>query len=344
LTGLANHGPCGVGIRTIGKYVPELTVANAELEQQLDTTAAWIDKYLGISTRRRSATDEWTSDLGAAALADACERIAGGLDSIDLVVCGTFTPDHMVPATAVAIMRKLGVTGVPGFDVNSGGCPGGTFALDVGAKYLLSGAYDRVAVVVADVTSKTLDPEDRTCQAIFGDAAACYLLEPSVSGTGVASALLRSDPTGYEVAIARRGERTWPDGSPKRSPFGANFIEMDGRAVWEFAVRHVPDFFRELLKVNGYTIDDVDLVILHQASYRLLQRLATEIGLPESRIATNVERIGNTSGAGIALALREALDQHRVKAGDLVMLVSFGAGMSLGGTVIRWPADTEFLH
>lgn len=180
-----DSAPSGVGIRAIGGYLPERVVTNADLERTLDTTDAWIREFIGVRTRRWSAPDEWTSDLGAAAVLDACRRAGVAPDSIDLVICGTYTPDHHIPAAAVATMCKLGIQDVPGFDVNSGGCPGSTFALDVGAKYVALGAYRRVAVVLADVNTKIFDPEDRTVGVIFGDRAACYLLEPTIDRKSV---------------------------------------------------------------------------------------------------------------------------------------------------------------
>ncbi|MFJ8148764.1 3-oxoacyl-ACP synthase III family protein [Streptomyces sp. NPDC096048] len=336
--------PYGVGIRAIGGYVPERVVTNADLEQMLDTTDAWINEHIGITERRWSAPDEQTSDLGAAALRDACARAGVSPDSIDLLICGTFTPDHMLPAAAVAIARKLGLTGTPGFDVNSGGCPGGTFALDVGAKYLLSGGYRRIAVVLADTVTKTLDPEDRATGVIFGDAAACYLLEPCAIGAGVTPALLRSDPRAYETAFVKREQRTWStDGRPKHSGFGDNFVHMHGRSVRDFALDIMPGFVLELLEHHGMSTDDVDLLVFHQANHHLLRVLREKLGLPAERTAENVHRLGNSSGAGMPLALREAVDEGRVKAGDTVVLASFGAGMSHGGTVIHWPAESDFL-
>ncbi|GAA1291421.1 ketoacyl-ACP synthase III [Streptomyces sanglieri] len=339
---IADSARRGVGIRAIGGYLPERVVTNAELEQSLDTTDAWIQEFIGVKTRRWSAPEEWTSDLGAAALLDACRRAGVGPESVDLVICGTYTPDHHIPATAVAIMGKLGIRDVPGFDVNSGGCPGGTFALDVGAKYVASGAYRRVAVVLADVNTKIFDPEDRTVGVIFGDGAACYLLEPTTADAGVGTTLLRSDPTGYTTAYVKREKRTWPDGSPKQSAFGDNFAHMHGRGVRDFALDRVPGFVEELVKTNHLALEDIDLIVFHQANYRLIHVLMERLGLPVDRTMTNVQKYGNTSGAGVPLVLREALDSGRIKAGSNVVIVSFGAGMSHGGTVIRWAAEEDF--
>lgn len=335
--------PIGVGIRAIGRHLPERVVTNADLEQIHDTTAAWITEFIGVETRRWSAPDQWTSDLGAAALLDACAQAGVEPGSIDLVICGTYTPDNLIPAVAVAVMGKAGMNGVPGFDVNSGGCPGGTFALDVGARYVASGAYRRVAVVLADVSTKAFDPEDRTVGVIFGDGAACCLLEPTTTpGIGLGVARLHSDPASYSTAYVAREKRFWADGSPKQSGFGDNFALMKGREVADFALGTVPGFVEELVKSEGLTTDEIDLIVFHQANYHLIGKMMDRLGLPADRTMTNVERIGNTSGAGVPLVLRDAMDLGRLCSGDIVVLASFGAGMSHGGMVIRWAGPGDF--
>jgi 3-oxoacyl-[acyl-carrier-protein] synthase III len=333
----------GVGIRAVGGRIPERVVTNFDLEQMLETSDEWITKHLGIKTRHWSAPDEGTADLGAAALLDACARADVDPQSIDLVICGTYTPEHMIPAAAVGIMRKIGLRGVPGFDVNSGGCPGGVFALDVGAKYVASGVYHRVAVVLSDVNTKLFDPEDRTVGVIFGDAAACYLLEPTTPGTGVGSALLSSDPTAYETAFVKREKRYFADGTPKQSHFGDNYSYMHGRSVRDFALENIPGFVEELAKNNGLRVDELDLIVFHQANYHLVHLLIERLGLPADRTVTTVDRYGNTSGSGVPLALLTALDAGRVKPGDKVALISFGAGMSHGGVVIEWNREDDFI-
>lgn len=341
MAGSADNYP-GVGIRTIGGYLPERVVTNAELEQTLDTTSEWIEQHIGVRTRRWAAPDEWTSDMGAAALLDACAKADVEPDSLDLVICGTYTPDHMSPPAAVALMRKAGVrSGVAGFDINCGGCPGGVFALDLGAKYVAAG-YRRVAVVLSDVTSKIFDPEDRTVAVIFGDGAACYLLEPTVPGTGVGPALLRSSPETYETAYVKRERRHHADGSPKQSGFGDQFTYMHGRSVREFALDVIPGFVEELLKAEDMTVDDVDQFITHQANYHLIHLMMQRLGLPPDKTVTTAQKYGNTSGSGLALALSEAVETGRVTPGDTVVLTAFGSGMSHGGLVVDWPSETDF--
>jgi 3-oxoacyl-[acyl-carrier-protein] synthase III len=332
-----------VGIRSIGKYVPSRVVTNEELERRLPATSDdWIQKNIGIKARRVAEADEWSSDLGARALADACRRAGVQVHDVDLVICGTYTPDHMLPDTAAAIMAKVGICGTPGFDVNSGGCPGAVFALDVGVKYAASGEYPRVAVVLADVSSKTFDPEDRTVGVIFGEAAACYLLEPTSRFPGIGNALLRTDPSRYRSVYIAREERFYPGGERKLSGFGDQFLTMRGRDIREFALGTIPHFIREFLSKESMSPSDIDFFALHQANRNLIHGILDALGQPLTKTLTNIERLGNTSGASVPLVLSEAAESGQLKPGDLALLVAFGAGLHYGATLVRWCGPDDF--
>ncbi|MCI0386313.1 3-oxoacyl-ACP synthase III family protein [Streptomyces sp. CNQ085] len=332
----------GVGIRAVGAYLPEKEVSNADLEKVLITRDDWIRENIGVEVRRVAAEDEWTSDLGARALRDACARAGLTPADVDLVVCGTYTPDNMAPPTAMLVIDKAGATGATGFDVNSGACPGGVFALDVGAKYVASGTFRRVAVVMADVSTKTLDWKDVGPAVIFGDGAACYLLERCSPGTGIGTTLLRSDPSGYRTVWVAREERRSRGGHPRRSAFGNNFAQLEGAAVRSFAVGGVPGFVEELLALEGLAPADVDLFALHQANLHIVHGIMDSLGVPRERTVTNVERYGNTSGASVPLVLRDALDLGRLSPGDLVVLAAFGSGLSMGAALVRWCGPWDF--
>jgi 3-oxoacyl-[acyl-carrier-protein] synthase-3 len=333
----------GVGIRGIGRHLPERVVTNAELARRLPTNDSWIRERIGIEERRFSAPDEWSSDLGAKALTDACRQLGLSVGEIDLVVCSTYTPDHMLPNTASAIMHKVGMSATPGFDVNSGGCPGAVFALDVGAKYVASGRYPRVAVVLTDVGTKLFDPEDRTVGVIFGDAAACYILEPTRPGTGVGEILLRTDPAHYTSVYAAREERTDQEGRPKKSAFGDNFTTMRGSDIKEFVLGVVPEFMREFVQKAGLELDDIDFFALHQANRNLVHGILDALGQPRDKTLTNIERIGNTSGASVPLVLREAVELGRLRPGQLALLTAFGGGLNYGAALVRWCGAEDFV-
>jgi 3-oxoacyl-[acyl-carrier-protein] synthase-3 len=329
-----------VGIRAVGRYVPDGVVTNADLVARYDTTEEWIRERLAIETRRVAGPDQWTSDLAVAALRDACERAAIAPATIDLLICATGTPDHMLPATAAAILRKAELRDIAGFDVNAGGCAGGVFALDVGAKYVASGQYRRVAVVVADTVAQALDPADRTTPLIFGDGAACYLLEPCAAGSGVGPVLLRTFPDLYYAAYV---ERLPPSDARATNRFsGANLIRMNGREILRFTMGVIPDFAAEVVKKADTTLDDVDLIITHQANPSVLPRLMEALGQPRAKTVVVADRLGNTSGSSIMLAMVEAVDTGRLRAGDSVLLIGFGSGMNLGGTVVRWCGPHDF--
>jgi 3-oxoacyl-[acyl-carrier-protein] synthase-3 len=328
-----------VGIRSAGRFVPDLEISNEEIVSRFDTTDEWISEKLGIHTRRVARPGQLTSDLAVGALQDACRRAGVAPETLDLVICCTGTPDHMLPAMAAAVLRKAGLFDIVGFDVNAGGCAGGVFALDVGAKYIRSGEYHRVAVVIADTVAQCLDPQDRTAHAIFGDGAGCYLLEACQDGRGIGPTLMRTKPELYYTAFTER--QLPPESLPNRFS-GPNYMRMDGRGVRDFALEVVPDFAEQVVKAAGTTLDAVDLIVTHQANPTLLRTLMRELGQPESKTVIVADRLGNTSGSSVILALVDAVDSGRLRPGDDVLLVSFGSGMSYGGTVLRWCAPEDF--
>ncbi|QUC57955.1 ketoacyl-ACP synthase III [Streptomyces sp. A2-16] len=332
----------GVGIRAVGGYLPEKSVSNTDLEEILLTRDDWIRANIGVETRRMAADDERTSDLGAAALKDACARAGIDPAEVDLVICGTYTPDNMAPPAAMLVIDKAGAHGATGFDINSGACPGGVFALDVGAKYLASGEYRRVAVVLADVNTRTMDWKDPGPAVIFGDGAACYLLERCRPERGLGPTLLHSDPTRYQSVWVAREKRALRDGTPLTSGFGDNFAQLSGRDVHDFAVGEVPVLIKELLARADRRADAIDLFALHQANLYIVRGIMAALGVPEDRTVTNIEKYGNTSGASVPLVLREAQDLGRLAPGDEVVLAAFGSGLSVGVALLRWCGAEDF--
>jgi 3-oxoacyl-[acyl-carrier-protein] synthase-3 len=327
-----------VGIRSIGVCVPENEVTNAQLVERFDTTDAWMRERLGIFSRRIAGPDEYTSDLALGAFEDACKRAAVDPASIDLLICCTSTPDHMIPAMAAMVLRKAQIRGVPGFDVNAGGCAGGLFALDVGHKYLQSGQYERVAVVVADTVAQLNDPDDRTQHAIFGDGAACYLLERCSDSPGIGQTLLGTDPERYYTAFV---ERVDSEGRLNRFS-GSNVTRMDGRGVKDFALSVVPELVDEVIKLAGVGLDDVKLIVTHQVNPTLVRNLISLLGQPSDKAVIVADKFGNTSGSSVVIALAEAERTGRLSPGDAVLLLGFGAGMSYGGTVVHWCGSENF--
>ncbi|MBM7090831.1 3-oxoacyl-ACP synthase III family protein [Streptomyces sp. NPDC014603] len=330
--------PTGVGIRSIGVCLPRHEVTNAQLVERFDTSDAWMRERLGITGRRIAGPDEFTSDLALGALEDACKRAGVDPADIDLLICCTSTPDHMIPAVAALVLRKAQVHGVPGFDVNAGGCAGGLFALDVGHKYMESGQYRRVAVVVADTVAQLNDPDDRTQHAIFGDGAACYLLEHCTGSPGIGRTVLGTDPGRYYTAYI---ERVAEDGRLNRFS-GPNVTRMDGKGVKDFALHVVPGFVDEVTAKAGVALDELELIVTHQANPTLVRELIRRLGQPAGKAVVVADRFGNTSGSSVVIALAEAERTGRLAPGDKVLLLGFGAGMSYGGTVVHWCGRDDF--
>jgi 3-oxoacyl-[acyl-carrier-protein] synthase III len=229
-----------------------------------------------------------------------------------------------------------------GFDLNSGGCAGGVFALQAAAKYVADGTFRRVAVVLAETMSKLLDWSDRDTAVIFGDGAACLLLERCVDGGGIQRTEIHSDASRYFTAHVSRGPRYDDAGKPISSGFGDNFMSMVGRQVLSFALENVPAFTQRFCKDASIELDELELIVLHQANLRLVHRIVEKLGLPLSKTMTNVEKYGNTSGAGVPLVLWEAQNTGRLRRGDPVLAVTFGTGMSYGGALIRWCDRSDF--
>ena len=247
----------------------------------------------------------------------------------------------MAPPAALATIRKLDLTAT-GFDVNSGGCTGSVMALDVAARYVADGTYRRVAVVIAETMSKLLDWRDRDTAVIFGDGAACYLLERCVDGAGIQRAEFHSDASRYYTAYVSREPRRDDDGAALLAGYGQNFMSMAGRQVLTFALENIPPFIQRFCKEASVELDDMELVLLHQANLRLVHRILDRIGVPQTSTMTNVEKYGNTSGAGLPLVLWEAQNSGRLSRGDLVLTVAFGTGMSYGAALIRWCDPSDF--
>ena len=330
-----------VGILAMGCYLPERLVTNDELAQVLDTSDEWIAKRIGIRARRRAAPDQLSSDLAVKALQDACDRAGIDLDDIDLLISGSNTPDHISPPLACMIMRKAGMQNTAGFDVRSGGCPGGVFTLDVGAQYVATGRYRTVAVVLPEVNSRVVNPADRTTAVLLGDAATCYLLRPCAPETGLLHTVLRNDPSGYYTGHVPAGGLALPV-TPDVLAQGLQYFHMDGPAVWEWVHATIPDFVAEFARSADIRLQDPDLYVFHQANLNIIHNVMDRLGLDRSRTFTNLDRYANTSSSSVPLAIHEAVLEGCLRPGDLLCAVGFGAGMSYGATLIRWNHQGDF--
>ena len=317
----------------VGSFLPDNRIPNAYFESLVDTSDEWIRERTGIAARRFAPEGVAASDLGAEAARRALD--AAGLEpsQVDLIVCATLTGDTPIPSTAVWVQRKLGMT-CPAFDVNAA-CAGFSYAMSTATAFVESGAADTVLVIGSEVLSRVLDLSDRTTCVLFGDGAGAVVVRPS-NEPGLVGSVLGADGTTAEVLIIPAGGSAMP---PTAETVGArdHAIRMPkGREVFKRAVVEMANACRELLEKSGYTADDVDLLIPHQANARIMIAVAERLGITGERAVVDVADVGNTSAASIPIALDRAWRAGRIHDGDLVLLTSFGAGLAWGANLIRW--------
>jgi 3-oxoacyl-[acyl-carrier-protein] synthase III len=301
----------------------------------VETNDQWITERTGIKERHILEKGQGTSDMAAEA-ARRC-LAARGIEAseVEAIVVGTVTPDMMFPSTACLVQDKIGAKGAWGFDL-SAACSGFPYALQMGAKLVESGAQKKVMVIGADVMSSIIDYKDRATCVIFGDGAGAVLLEPCEEGEiGMIDYFHEIDGSGAKALNMPGGGSLHP---PTAETVAANMhvVHQDGQAVYKFAVRKMAEAAETLLTRNGVTGKDLALFIPHQANKRIILSTADRLGLPLDRVIINIDRFGNTTAATIPIAMQTALEEGRLKKGDLVLLVSVGAGFTVGATLLQW--------
>lgn len=319
----------------VGSALPERVVTNAYFETIVDTSDEWIRQRTGIGERRFAADGEATSDLATAAAGRALDSAGIARDQVDLLICATLTPDTPIPAAAVWTQRKLGI-GCPAFDVNAA-CAGFSFGLSTGAAFIESGAAETVVVVGAEVLSRVLDMTDRGTCVLFGDGAGAVVLRPS-DAPGIVGTILGTDGGAAELLIIPAGGSARPATAETVARRDHAIRMPSGRDVFKRAVTEMAGACRQLLEKSGYTPDDVDLLIPHQANSRIMIAVAERLGIGLDRAVVDVEEIGNTSSASIPIALDRAWRARRLRQDAVVLLTSFGAGLSWGANLLRWTA------
>lgn len=320
-------------ITAVGGYVPEDKLTNFDLEKMVDTTDEWIRTRTGIEERRiLKGEGKATSDMGAPAVKQLCEKRGISPEEIDCIICATVTADMLFPATANLIAAKTGAKNAFGFDV-SAACSGFLYALTLGASLIESRRYKKVVVVGADKMSAIVDYSDRTTCIIFGDGAGAVLLEPNHEGYGVLDSILRSDGSGCQHLHMKAGGSLRP-ASHETVNNKEHFIYQEGQAVFKFAVKGMADVSAELLERNGLTGDDIAWLVPHQANKRIIDATANRMGLPEEKVMLNIHRYGNTTAATIPLCLWDW--KHDLNKGDNIVLAAFGGGFTWGATLIKW--------
>ena len=321
-------------ITALGTYVPPRVLSNADLEKMVDTTNEWILDRVGIRERHIADKGIAASDLAVAAVKNLIESHPFDLQEVDLIVVGTVTPDMMYPSTACLVQHKLRIENTWGFDV-SAGCSGFVYALNTGVKFVESGQYKKVLVIGADVNSSMTDYTDRAVCIIFGDGAGAVLLEPCKDGEGVIDHVAQVEGMGGQYLFMPGGGSLNP-ASHETVDQKMHYIHQDGKNVFKYAVKKMAEMTERVLERNKLTGQDVDCFIAHQANRRIITATADRLGMPLEKVVINIDRFGNTTAGTIPIAMRTAIDEGKLKKGDMLLIASVGAGFTSGATLLRW--------
>ncbi len=322
----------GFRIAATGSYIPERIVTNEDLAA-LGCDSEWIIRRTGIRERRHAAEVEATSDLCFEAAVPCIEQANISADQIDLIIVATITPDHPTPSTACHLQRRLGSV-APAMDV-SAACAGFSYALITAAQFIGAGNSRCALVVGADVMSRIINPNDKMTYPLFGDGAGAVLLTAEPSAAGILSYQMGSEGCGGEMLCVPAGGSRVPL-TPDVYATGLQYMTMDGRNVYKWAVRVIVDSAKQVLDEARVDASDVALVVLHQANQRIIDSAASELNVPAEKVFVNLEQYGNTSAGSIPLAMDEAARSGKVQPGDLVLLCGFGAGLAWGTALMRW--------
>jgi 3-oxoacyl-[acyl-carrier-protein] synthase-3 len=322
-------------IASIATYVPPHILSNADLEKMVETTDEWILQRTGIRERHLVDPGVATSDLAFEASRKAIERAGLTPNDIDFIVVGTTTPDMLFPSTACLLQAKLGAKKAWGFDL-SAACSGFTYALTTAAQMIGSGASRHALVVGADVMSSIIDYTDRTTCVLFGDGAGAVVVGPSDDDAiGIIDFENYVDGSGGSALCMPAGGSLQP-ATHETIDKRLHYVKQEGATVFKFAVRNMEEVCRRILERNNIDPSQIDLFAAHQANRRIIQSTAEKLGMPDEKILINIDRYGNTTGGTIPLVLGDALEQGRLKRGDLVLLASVGAGFTVGSVLLRW--------
>ena len=326
--------PTRAKITALGTYVPPRVLTNADLEKMVDTTNEWILERVGICERHIADKGVAASDLAVAAVKNLLESYPFDLQEVDLIVVGTVTPDMMYPSTACLVQHKLGIENTWGFDV-SAGCSGFVYALNTGVKFVESGQYKKVLVIGSDVNSSMTDYTDRAVCIIFGDGAGAVLLEPCADGEGVIDHVAQIEGIGGQFLYMPGGGSLNP-ASHDTVDQKMHYIHQDGKSVFKYAVKKMAEMTERVLERNSLTGKDVDCFIAHQANRRIITATADRLGMPMEKVIINIHRFGNTTAGTIPIAMRTAIEEGKLKRGDLLLIASVGAGFTSGAALLRW--------
>lgn len=321
-------------ITAVGSCVPDRVLTNAELEKLVETSDEWITSRTGIKERRIAAENQFTSDLAAGAALKAMARAGVTADQIDLIIVATITPDMPFPATACLVQEKIGARRAAAFDLEAA-CSGFIYALEVGQQFIMSRTYDTVLVIGAEKLSSIVDWKDRNTCVLFGDGAGAAILQNRPDSHGLLTVCMGADG-GKAGLLSMPGGGSRCPATPQSLDARLHYLRMDGKETFKNAVQAMITAGREALQRCDLTVADIHCIIPHQANQRILDAVGDRLGAQPGQVFMNLNKYGNTSAASVAIALDEAVETGRIRRGDLVLLLVFGAGLTWGAAVIEW--------
>lgn len=323
----------GIEIASTGSYLPETVVANEDLAE-LGCDSDWIVQRTGILERRRANPDQATSDLALEAAQQCLDRAGVSAADVDLILVATITPDQASPSTACHLQKQLGCI-APAMDINAA-CAGFMYGLVTGGQFVATGAARNALVIGAEVMSRVINPSDVKTYPLFGDGAGAVLLRPSTDPKkGLLSYTLGAEGCGGQMLCIPSGGSRMPLTEEALST-GEHYLQMEGRSVFKWAVRVVADSTRDCLAHSGTSVDDIDLMLLHQANIRIIDSAVSDFAIDRKKVFVNLDRYGNTSAASIPLALDEAIVDGQLQAGSRALMCGFGSGLAWGTAVVQF--------
>lgn len=329
----------GTKILGIGGALPETVVSNDDLSAMVDTSDEWITSRTGIKQRHVVGTETCTS-LSTAAAREALQYAGVKAEEIDLIIVATSTPDYLYPSTACLVQREIGAVNAAAFDLEAA-CTGIIYALTVADQFIKTGASKTVLVIGADLHSRFLDWSDRNTCILFGDGAGAFVLQGTKGESDIISSYIRADGRSPEFLNIPNGGVNFQKPGEAKSAEHARYVQMNGKAIYEFAVSIVPEAIKTVCQQASMQISDMDHYILHQANERIIKAIANKLSIPSEKLIVSVDAVGNTGAASIPLALKKALTSGQIKAPAKCALVGFGGGLTWGSLLINWTAEPK---
>ncbi len=323
-----------VGILGFGKYVPERVMTNADWEKLVDTSDEWITTRTGIKERRYAVDGQGTSDLAAEAAKKALADANLNPEDVELIILATCTPDYRVQNCSSLVQKKIGAVNAACFDIQAA-CSGFIYSLTVGRSLIQTGMYKKILVIGAESVSRLLDMTDRNTAILFGDGACAAVMGEVEEGYGIISSYMGTEGVDDGTLRIKAGGTMYP-ATVERVLNKEIYLEMNGTDVFKFAVKALPFATKEAAKKGNVDLSTIDMLFPHQANLRIIEAAAKRLRIPMEKVYLNIHKYGNTSAASIGLAIGDALEEGRLKKGDLIALTGFGAGLTYGSLIMRW--------